>query len=308
MDSLQLIKTFREVAARGSFSRAALRLGFSRPTVTKHIAELEKRFNVRLLNRSTRAVSLTAAGQLLLERSAPLIEMAASTRAELQEFADRPRGRLRVTVPYGLEQSAFPAILGEFIRSHPEVHVSLHVTNDEVDLVEDGCDVALRLGRPGNQNLIVRRLAQVDWTLCATPAYWARRGLPKRPEDMRRHDVLSFESAGNGAVLPFEIDGMPIQVPVESRMSANEATALMGLALQGLGVVALPAALAQPHLGRGALVPVLESFMPTDIWIYAAYAQRRHNSAALRTFLGCLERQAALPTPARVRAEVPMPA
>lgn len=294
MDSLELIKTFREVAARGSFSRAATRLKLSRPTVSKHIAQLETRFNVRLLNRSTRAVSLTGAGHLLLERSAPLIDLAASTRAELQDFAERPRGRLRVAVPYGLEQSAFPAILGDFMRACPDVHVSVRVTNASVDLVEDGCDVALRLGRLGNDNLIVRRLARVEWSVCAAPGYWARSGLPRRPEDMRRHRVLSFGSSKDGgATLPFRVDGTLMEIPVESGMDADEAGLLMGVALQGLGAVALPAAMAEPHVARGALVPVLGAFMPDDIWIYAAYTQRRHNSAALRAFLDFLARRGA---------------
>lgn len=295
MDSLQLIHTFREVAARGSFSRAATRLRISKPTVSKHVAELEKRFDVRLLNRSTRAVSLTDAGQVLLERSAPLIEMAALTRAELQGHASRPRGRLRVTAPYGLERTAFPDILGEYMRSHPDVHISLRVTNGAVDLVEDACDIALRLGRLRNDNLIVRRLARVDWVLCATPQYWARRGMPAQPEDMRTHEVLSFISRAGSALLPFEVDGQACEVPVTSRMECNEPSALVGIALGGLGAVAVPAVLARPHLERGALVPVLRDFMPRDIWFHAAYAQRRHNSAALRSLLGFLERRIAAP-------------
>lgn len=289
MDGLDLLKAFREVAARGSFSRAATVLGVSKASVSKYVAQLETRFGVRLLNRSTRSVSLTDAGHLLLERSKPLMEMVELTQSELQEHAGHPRGRLRVTAPHGLAQSTFPGILGEFIAAYPDVHVSLHLSNRVIDLVEEGVDIALRLGRIRDENLIVRRLRQMDLALCATPGYWAKRGLPKKPDDMRRHDVLTYSLAGGAPHLPFEVDGLPYSVPVHSRMDANDAAPLVGAALAGLGAVCVPAMMAQSHIERGALVPVLKEYMPRDLWLYAAYSQRRHNSAALRALLDFLE-------------------
>ena len=289
MDGLDLLKAFREVAERGSFSRAAKVLGTSKATVSKYIAQLEERFGVRLLNRSTRSVSLTDAGHLLLERSKPLMEMIELTQNELQAHAGHPQGRLRITAPHGFAQSAFPGILGEFMKTYPDVHVSLHLSNRVIDLVEEGVDIALRLGRIRDENLIVRRLRQMDLVLCAAPAYWARRGLPKRPDDMRRHDVLTYSLAEGAPHLPFEIDGKPYAVPVHSRMDANDAAPLIGAALAGLGAICVPAMMAQAHVERGALVPVLKEYMPRDMWLYAAYAQRRHNSAALRALLDFLE-------------------
>ncbi len=168
MDGLDLLKAFREVAERGSFSRAATVLGTSKATVSKYVAQLEERFGVRLLNRSTRAVSLTDAGQLLLERSKPLMEMVELTQTELQEHAGHPRGRLRITAPHGFAQSAFPTVLGEFMKTYPDVHVSLHLSNRVIDLVEEGVDIALRLGRIRDENLIVRRLRQMELVLCAS--------------------------------------------------------------------------------------------------------------------------------------------
>ncbi|VTU13076.1 D-malate degradation protein R [Variovorax sp. SRS16] len=306
MDGLDLLRTFREVAERGSFSRAATVLNMSKANVSKYVAQLEARFGVRLLNRSTRSVSLTDAGQLLLERSKPLMEMIELTQSELQEHAGHPRGRLRVTAPHGLGQSSLPSILGEFIASYPDVHVSLQLSNRVIDLVEEGVDIAVRLGRIRDENLIVRRLRLMDLVLCATPAYWARRGLPKKPDDMRAHDVLTYSLAGPTPHLPFEVDGQPYSVPVHSRMDANDAAPLIGVALAGLGAVCVPAMMAQPHIERGALVPVLKEYMPRDLWLYAAYSQRRHNSAALRALLDFLEARirtapAAAPAPKRSR-------
>ncbi|OUM04166.1 LysR family transcriptional regulator [Variovorax sp. JS1663] len=289
MDGLDLLKAFREVAERGSFSRAARVLGTSKATVSKYVAQLEERFGVRLLNRSTRSVSLTDAGQLLLERSKPLMEMVELTQNELQAHAGRPQGRLRITAPHGFAQSAFPGILGEFMKTYPDVHVSLHLSNRVIDLVEEGVDIALRLGRIRDENLIVRRLRQMDLVLCAAPTYWARRGLPTTPDDMRRHDVLTYSLAEGGPHLPFEVDGKPYVVPVHSRMDANDAAPLIGAALAGLGAICVPAMMAQAHVERGALVPVLKEYMPRDLWLYAAYSQRRHNSAALRALLDFLE-------------------
>jgi DNA-binding transcriptional LysR family regulator len=163
------------------------------------------------------------------------------------------------------------------------------MSNRMIDLVEEGVDVALRLGRIRDENLIVRRLQVMDLALCATPSYWAKRGLPRKPDDMRRHDVLTYSLLGNTPSLPFEVDRKPYSVPVTSRMDANDTALLTGIALTGLGAVCVPMAMAQPHIERGALVPVLKEYMPTDLWLYAAYTQRRHNSAALRALLDFLE-------------------
>lgn len=298
MDGLELLKTFREVALRGSFSRASHSLGMSKANTSKYVAQLETRFGVRLLNRSTRSVSLTDAGHLLLERSKPLLEMIERTESELQGHAGHPRGRVRVTAPHGLGQSSFSGLIGEFMITYPDVHVSLHLSNRVIDLVEEGVDVALRLGRIRDENVIVRRLRLMDLALCAAPTYWARRGMPKKPDDMRRHDVLTYSLAGGGPQLPFEVDGQPYSVPVTSRMDANDAAPLVGVALAGLGAVCVPMIMAQQHIERGALVPVLREFMPRDLWLYAAYSQRRHNSAALRALLDFLEARVRDPEPA----------
>ncbi|MDM0012598.1 LysR family transcriptional regulator [Variovorax sp. J22P168] len=294
MDSLQLLHTFREVAARGSFSRAAVRLRVSRPTVSKHVAELERRFDVRLLHRSTRAVSLTDAGQVLLDRSEPLVEMAAMAGAELREHASRPRGRLRIAVSHGLDFTGLPDILSKFMTDCPDVHLGLHVTHRQDDLAQDGCDLALRVGRLRDENLIVRRLARVDWVVCASPQYWARSRMPAHPEELHRHELLGLSSGQGPIELPFQENGKACRLQLQSRMQADEASLLLPMALQGFGAVSLPVAIVRPHLENGALVSVLEDFMPRDIWFHAAYAQRRHHSAALRSLLGCLESGLAL--------------
>jgi DNA-binding transcriptional LysR family regulator len=260
----------------------------SRASVSKHVTELEKRFGVRLLNRSTRSVSLTDAGKLLLERSKPLLEILEATTNELEAHGHRPTGRLHITAPHGLEYSPLPTILGEFMTTHPQVHVSLRLSNRLIDLVEDGVDIAIRMGRLHNDNLIVRRLHSMQMSLCATPRYWARRGFPQTPEDIRKHDVLTYSLLGPTPSLPFQHAGPAGEIyaiPVNSRMDANDAMALINASLADLGVICAPTVMVHHHLSRGALVPVLQDHMPRDLWLYAAFMQRRQNSAAMRALL-----------------------
>ena len=288
MDGLDLIKTFREVAFRRSFSRAAISLGMSKATVSRYVVELEERSGVRLLNRSTRSLSLTDAGEVLLERSAQLVAMAESTLHDLQAHGAKPRGRLRMSAPHGMIAGWLSDVIAAFMTRYPDVYVSLVFTNDAIDLVAEGIDIQLTGGRIEDLNLIVRRLVQFDVVLCASPSYWAKRGIPQVPADLGRHDVLSY--AGMPTThLPFETEGRQYEVAVRSRMEANDVVALIELALRGAGVAFVPEPLAQSHLERGALVPVLREYMRRDHWIYAAYSHRRHNSAAMRAMLEFLE-------------------
>lgn len=289
MDTLELIKTFREVARRGSFSMAAQVLDVSKANVSKYVAELESRLGVRLFNRSTRTVSLTDAGSLLLERSAPLVEMIELTRLELQQRARQPSGRLRVTAPLGLGHLGLTATLAEFMRQYPEVTVSLDLSNHIVDLVGEGIDLAVRAGRIGDGNIIVRKLQQLQFVVCASPAYWEQRGLPAHPDDLADHEALTYSLRDNGHEWRFELDGEPYAVPVRSRLNASDPYALVGPAVQGLGMLHVPCHVVQPQLDRGELVATLADYSPRDVWLYLAYAQRRHNSAALKALLAFLE-------------------
>lgn len=289
MDTLDLLRTFRDVAEHGSFSRAATRLGMSKATVSKYVAELEKRLGVRLLNRSTRAVSLTDAGALLLKRSVPVMEMMALTRAEIQEHASRPTGRLRISAPHGMGQGNLPKLLAQFLGHYPEVGISLHLTNRVVDMAEEAIDVALRFSPIVDDNLIVRRLKQVKLVVVASPVYWRKHGTPTHPADLAQHDALTQSRLGLHPHWRFESDGQPIDVPLKSRMDSTESAPLLEVALQGFGVVYLPSLLAQPHIDAGELVPVLQAYTRSDVWLSAAYLQRRHNSAALRALLDFLE-------------------
>lgn len=289
MDSLDLIRTFREVASHGSFSRAASKLDVSKATVSKYIAELESRLGVRLLNRSTRAVSLTDAGSLLLERSKPMMEMFEDTQAEVQEHASRPTGRLRISAPLGAGQGDLPKMIGEFMGHYPDVSITLQLSNRSIDMAEEGIDLSFHFGPIEDENLIVRKLARRSLVVCASPVYWRKHGKPAHPSELANHDALTHSRLGLHPQWRFEVDGKPFDVQVRTRMDSNESAPLIQIAMQGFGVIYMPEMLVQPHVDQGELVPVLEPYSRSDMWLSAAYLQRRHNSAALRALLDFLE-------------------
>lgn len=289
MDSLDLLRTFSEVAGSGSFSRAASQLKLSRGTVSKYIATLENRFGVRLLNRTSHAVSLTDAGILLLERSKPMLELVEETQAELQDRALTPRGRLRVSAPHGIDQTQLPALINTFLGHYPEVSISLVLTNRIVDLAEDGIDIALRFAPTANENFIVRKLVAMDLSVCAAPMYWAARGMPVHPDELAIHDALVSTHLTPQSKWRFEVDGAPLEVLVSGRLNATEAAPLIQAALLGAGVLYLPTAMLAPYIESGRLVPALSRFVRSDMWLSAVYLQRRHSTAVQRAFLNFLE-------------------
>lgn len=291
MDTLKLIRTFREVAARGGFSRAALALDVSKANVSKYVSELERQLGTRLLNRSTRTVSLTDAGSLLLERSTPLLEMMALTRDELLHRSREPSGRLRMTAPQGIGSVELPGLLADFMRRYPEVQISLDLSNSVRDMIEEGMDLALRIGTTLDPNLIARKLRPIHMVICAAPAYWERHGRPEHPDDLSGHDALTLSLSGIQPAWSFMVNGKPHNVALRSRMDATDPVTLVQMALQGMGVARLPCLLVKKLLDDGSLQDVLPEFSPEPLWLYAAYAQRRQNSAALKALLAFLEKR-----------------
>lgn len=289
MDSLDLLRTFSEVAASGSFSRTAKQLELSRGTVSKYIATLESRFGVRLLNRNSHAVSLTDAGLLLLERSKPMLELVDVTQAELQDRAINPSGRLRISAPHGIDQTQLPTLINTFLGHYPEVSISLLLTNHIVDLAEEGIDIALRFAPTANENLIVRKLLLMNLSVCAAPMYWKTHGVPVHPKELVNHNALVSTHLTPMSKWRFEVDGEPLEVAVRGRLNATEASPLIQAALLGAGVLYLPSVMLEPYLESGRLVPVLSEFVRSDMWLSAVYLQRRHSTAVQRAFLDFLE-------------------
>jgi DNA-binding transcriptional LysR family regulator len=295
MDSLEMIHTFREVVARGGFSKAANSLGMSKANVSKYVSNLEERLGVRLLHRSTRSISLTDAGSLLLERSEPLMDLVNNTRNELVARAAEPSGRVRMSVVSTLSEGEFSELLIEFAQKYPKVHLSVEYTNRRVDLVEEAVDVVIRAGRIRDSDLIVRKLRPIHMAVVATPGYWHLHGKPEHPKDLARHHAVVFnlENSSRSGQTQWEFvwDGSRHSVPVSGLLDSNDGRALRGFVLGGLGVGYVPRVVVDEYIAQGLLESVLDAYMPSDNWLVAAYTQRRHNSAALRTLLEFLEQR-----------------
>ena len=289
MDSLELIQIFREVARRSSFSATARAMGVSPSSVSKSIARLEERFGLRLFHRTTRKVTLTDAGELLFERSGALLELIDLTQGELHERATRPSGQLTVTTPRNMMQTDLPLMLGQFVERYPDVTMHLLVTDRNVNLVEEGVDLAFRVGVIPDANIIVKRLLPIDYVAAASPAYWREHGKPQHPEELATHQQLAWQPFDTAPHWQFSVDGQPFELALQPRFSATDHGPLPILASQGLGVVWQTRRSLAAFIERGELEPALEGFSPPDVWLHAMYSQRRHNSAALRALLQHLD-------------------
>jgi DNA-binding transcriptional LysR family regulator len=293
MDTFELFKTYRAVVAHGSFSKAAERLGMSKGNASKYVAALEERMGVRLLNRSTRSVSLTDAGALLIERLEPLLDFADMTRSELQGRAAEPSGRLRISSVAFLSGGLLTDALASFAKTYPKVHLSVEFTNRRVDLIDEAVDLVIRAGRLRDPELIVRKLAPLHFVVAASPAYWQQHGKPQHPSELSQHHCLMYaaeNTAKSGqSRWMFEDAGQPFEVNVSGPFDANDGRPLANWAMHGLGVVNVPRAVIEAEIDAGLLEPALEGFSPSDNWLMLAYAQRRHNSAAHKALVAHLE-------------------
>ncbi len=291
MDTLVLLRTFREVALRHNFSTAARTLDLAPATVSKYVAELEARFHLRLFHRSTRRVTLTDAGQLLLDHCAQVIDLIDRTHDAMNERAQRPSGRLNLTAPHGLTRTILVRRLADFMLQHSDVSINLNLTNRMVDLVEDGVDVAFRVGAVADNSLIVRRLLPLEMVVAATPAYWRAHGRPEHPRELATHRTLAMAPTGETPHWQFSIGGKLFDLPLHPVFCASDSSPLVPLALQGVGVLRGSRMLLGEWIDDGRLEPLFAAYSPRNLWLYAAYAQRRHPSAALRALLDFLEQQ-----------------
>jgi DNA-binding transcriptional LysR family regulator len=286
LDRLAAIQVFSQVVEAGSFAKAAERLGLSTSATSRQVAELEAHLQTRLLNRTTRRVSLTESGRAFYERAVQLLADLAEAEAEASSAAVVPRGTIRLTtsVNFGVRHVA-PAI-AEFLRRHPEVRFDVSLADRVVDLIEEGFDLAIRIGAPGADNLVARRLGETRLVPCASPDYLARHGAPSTPEDLAKHDCFTYEYVSPRQVWRFrDRAGAERTVRVSGSLHSNNGDLLAEVAAHGAGIVFEPAFIVGPDVRAGRLVPLLQEFVPPPVPIYALYPSRKHLSAKVRRFV-----------------------
>jgi len=285
MDRFQAIAAFTKVVETGSFARAADRLGISVSAVSRQVAELESHLDARLLNRTTRRLSLTESGRAFHERCVQLLSDLEEAEQSAHAGTVSPRGTLRVTcgVTFG-ERHLAPAI-AELTARHPELHFHVELSDRVVDLVDEGFDAAVRIGQTGSQNLVARKVGVTRLVCCAAPSYLERRGEPKKPEDLAQHNCLSYEYAPQRDVWPFrDRAGRDRSVRISGPLRANSGRFLAALAAQGLGITLEPDFIVGPDVREGRLVTLLRGFETPPGNIYVAYPSRRHLSGKVRAF------------------------
>jgi len=289
MDRFQALRVFSQVIESGSFSAAADKLGLSSTAVSRHVAELEAHLQTRVLNRTTRRISLTESGRALYERAVQLLADLDEAEQEASRAAVVPRGTIKLTtsVNFGVRHVA-PAIAA-FLAAHAGVRFDVSLSDRIVDLVEEGFDLAVRLGMPGSDNVVARKLGETRLVPCASPAYLRAHGAPQVPEDLARHNCFTYEYVTPRNLWRFlDAGGAERTVRVSGSLHSNNGDLLAEAAAQGAGIVFEPAFIVGPDVRAGRLVPLLQEFVAPPMPIFAVYPSRKHLSAKVRAFVDFL--------------------
>jgi DNA-binding transcriptional LysR family regulator len=286
MDRWSAMEAFVRVVEAGSFVAAADRLHASTSTLSRLIAELEQHLGARLLNRTTRRLSLTESGQAFYERCVVLLADLQEAEALAGQSAAQPRGTVRLTCSHNMaEQQVAPAI-AEFVERYPDVRFELVVSDRVVDLIEEGFDLAIRVGAVGSERFVARRLGTMSLMLCAAPAYVRRRGEPRTPSELTDHNALTYAYASVPRVWRFTgSDGAAQEIRLTGSLHANSGDALCAAAVAGLGIICEPDFLVGSALHSGRLIRLLPDYKADSGDIWAVYPSRRHLSLKVRLFV-----------------------
>ncbi len=288
MENLSEMAVFAKVVQQRSFTAAARDLGLSKSAVSKQVGRLEDRLGARLLNRTTRKLSLTEVGSVFYERCARIVEEAQAAADEVGSMAAAPRGRLRVNAPMTFGTLHLGPVIADFLQAHDEIEVDLVLDDRFSDLVEEGFDVAIRIAALLDSSLIVRRLAPSRSVLCAAPDYLRRHGRPEKPEDLGQHNCFGYLYRGTGTDWVLNGAKGPISVPLRGNLRANNGEVLRDVALAGTGIVALPSFIVGDDLRAGRLTELLPDAVPQTHSIHAVYPHRRHLMPKVRAFVDFL--------------------
>lgn len=287
MDRLTAMQVFVEVASSGSFSATAEKLDMSRAMVTRYVAELERWLDARLLQRTTRSVTLTDAGESCLRRSQQILALVTDVEDETSGSDGVLHGQLRITCSVSFAHAQIAAAVVEFLQIHPKLKIDLNASEGPLNLVEARIDLAIRISQEPDPMLIGRVLAPCTSVLVAAPAYLARHGTPVMPADLAAHRCLSYANFGK-SVWKLRRGDQRADVSVSSFFCANEATALLQAALVGGGIALQPSYLVNPYLQDGRLTALLPDWTAPKMSVYALYPSRKHLSPAVRAFLDFL--------------------
>ena len=288
MTDLNLMAVFARVVEAGSFAEAARRMATSRSAVSKAVAKLEKELGARLLNRTTRYLSLTEIGASVSEHCTRMLSEAEQARKLVDSLTTAPRGLLRVSASVAFGTLHIAPALAVFLSRYPEIRIDLTITDRWVDLAEEGYDVAIRVTGDPPPNWVARKLAPVRRKLCATPGYFDHRGVPRSPADLVHHNCLDYTRSGEQGHWRFTGPDGDISVPVTGPLHVDDDEALSQAVLGGLGIGLLPTFIIGKDLQSGKLQAALSEYIPVERHVYAMYLPTRHLPSKVRVFIDFL--------------------
>lgn len=285
MDTIELMRAFAAVATEGSFVRGAERMGVSNRLASKYIAQLEARLQAQLFNRTTRSVALTTVGQAYLERCRPILEQIEELEAIVRDESKELSGVIRMTAPTGYGTERLPQLILPFLQEHAQVKLELDLSNRRIALVEEGFDLAIRIGKLEDSSLVARKLSDMPFIICASPDYLARNGAPGHPSALATHDCLVDSNINNSSSWTFRRGRQNEVVRVQGTCRTNAPKALAELAIGGLGITRLPKYVVEKPLADGRLVSMFDDFEPENTGLYALYPPNRHLTARVRRLI-----------------------
>lgn len=299
MDRLEAAKVFVTIVDRGSMIGAAEALDMSRSMVTRYLAEMEEWSGARLLHRSTRRLSLTSAGEQVLDYCQRLLELAQEVPTVSHAQSAQPRGLLRISCSQYMAHLLLPTVVRPYLAQYPQASVNFHVTSQTVDLVAERIDLAIRITNELDPSLIARRLGECESVVCASPRYLATHSAVTYPEDLTRHNCLTYSYFGDvmwrftqtpiaAKATPTQEVGQIFNIPVKGNLSANDSMVVLNATLAGEGIAMQPLWAAKPYLDTGELVPLLLEFQPQTLGVYGVYQSRKHMQPALRVMMDML--------------------
>lgn len=286
MDRFQAMQVFARVVDANSFTRAADHLGLPRTTVTTVIQNLEKMLNVRLLNRTTRRLSLTPDGAAYYERCVRILADVEEAEASFMDASRRPRGKLRIDTPAAIGRLILIPSLCEFHERYPDIELVIGMGDRPVDLVQEAVDCVIRVGELQDSSMVARRIGYFEGMTCGAPSYLKEHGEPATLDDLADHHAVHYFSSRTGRTIDwdFMVDGASVEVKMRGVVSVNDADAYMACGLQGFGLIQPPRYMALPYLQSGELKEILPAWKPKAMPISVVYPHNRHLSPKVRAF------------------------
>jgi len=284
------VSEFVAVAETESFTAAAKRLGISTAQVSRQISALEERLSAKLFYRTTRKVSVTEVGGIYYQHCRQVMDGLADAERAITNLQSTPKGKLKITAPITYGERSVAPLVNDFVTQYPELEVQLVLSNQQIDLIDEGFDLAIRLGQLGDSSMIGKRLATRKQYVCAAPEYLSAFGAPHTLSELDRHNCLS----GTLDYWRFQEKGKARNIRVKGNFSCNSGPVLVDAALKGVGIVQLPDYYVQEYINQGQLIELLPNYREPDDAVWALYPQNRHLSPKVRMLVDYLAKELAV--------------